>query len=89
MDVDACPHDPEEVAEALIMDRLDAESAEAFALHCVACPACAGLLSKNDAFINGIRNAGIDFEVEDIRVSSSRAKVRSNSRPTRGLMARS
>ncbi len=52
-----CPLDPETVAEALVMGKLDPHRARRFARHCEICPSCEQEFHLAREFVTAIRAA--------------------------------
>jgi len=65
---DPCPPDPEEAAEARLLDRMPPEQAAAFDLHVAGCPGCAGILEQTRDYIQALRDASNSLASEDSKV---------------------
>ena len=57
--VDACPVDPEDMAEQYLLRSLPAAEAERFEEHYMVCESCAEALSAAEDYISSIRIAGL------------------------------
>jgi hypothetical protein len=52
-----CPANPEEVAEAYVMETLDTADAASFEEHCLACARCLAIVEATDEYVRAMREA--------------------------------
>ena len=52
-----CPAKPEEVAEAYVMETLDAADAAVFDEHLLVCEACLAIVEATDEYVRAMREA--------------------------------
>ncbi len=57
MDINGCPADVDEFAEAYALGTLSKEDADAFEEHYAGCDRCAGVLQRTADFIEALRAA--------------------------------
>jgi hypothetical protein len=55
LDATRCPADPDEVAEAYCMDRLDAADAAAFNKHLLVCDECLEIVVATEEHVRAMR----------------------------------
>ena len=63
----ACPTDPEELAEAYVMNILPPDQSIAFEDHFVACDACATILQEAAGYMTGMEEAARELRSEGRR----------------------
>ncbi len=63
--------DPEEMAEAYIMDRMTPADKTAYILHLEACPSCAAAVEEQRVFIEAMRSALREFAARSIQKRAS------------------
>jgi hypothetical protein len=65
MDSNSCPPDPNEAAEAFVMNRMDPSEASVYQEHLAHCQSCAKVVKETRDYVQAIRSASREFVDDD------------------------